>query len=102
MGKASRVKGHSFERKIANRLKELYPEAKRGFQTRGGGKEQADIEGTPFHVECCHGKTVNIRKKYEQAVRDTDGRPIAVITKRDREDVLVTMEFEDWLVLLRT
>lgn len=99
-GAASRTKGHNFERHIAKLFREFYPEARRGYQSRGGGAEQADVEGTPFHVECKVGKQTNIKAAVRQALTDTDGRPIVVVTKDDRSDTLVTMLWDDWKALL--
>lgn len=99
-GSTSRTKGHNFERATANALKDIFPDARRGFQTRGGGGEQADVEGTPYHIECKVGKRTNIKAAVKQALTDTDGRPIVVVTKDDRQHVLVTMLWDDWKALV--
>ena len=104
-GKSSRTKGHNFEREVARRMREYYPEAKRGFQTRGGTQEECDVEGTPFAIECKVGKRPNIRGAYnqakcaqyevtEQGTTRKDHRPIVVVTKKDREDTLVTIQWD--------
>lgn len=69
-----RAKGHAFERKVANDLKAIFPGAKRGLQTRGGGKEQCDVEGTPYHIECKHGAKVDVRAALLQATSDAVAR----------------------------
>lgn len=92
-----RAKGHAFERQIAAEMRRIWPNAKRGFQARGGGQEQADVEGTPFHLECKHGKKVNVRAAMAQAIADTNGRTPVVVFKDDRKEPLVVMLFEDWL-----
>ena len=97
MGKSQRTKGHSFERKIARILRSIWPDAKRGFQTRGGTAEAPDIEGTPFWIECKKGKRTNIKAAMRQA-EGQDLPPVA-ITQDDRQDVLVTMKLEDWMGL---
>ena len=99
MGKAERRKGHDFERKIARRFRELFPESKRGFQTRGGTAEEPDVIAGPFAIECKHGKRPNIRAAYEQARSAPGVWPIA-ITRKDRDVVLVTMGFDDFFDLI--
>jgi len=94
MGKSQRTKGHAFERQIAKKLRQFFPDAKRGFQTRGGGKEAADIINTPFHVECKVGKSHSIEAAITQAEDDTDGKPPLAITKRDFKPVRVTMNWD--------
>lgn len=105
-GLRSRRKGASFERKIANTLKALWGNARRlGHAQSGNGRVEEgcpDVEGTPFFVECKHGKKPNIPGAYKQAVEATDGRPPLVITRRDGEDILVTMKLEDWLEWIKT
>lgn len=100
MGRSQRVKGHSFERKIAQLMRRWFPDAKRGYQTRGGGKEQADVINTPYHIECKVGKKPNIKAAYLQAREDTQGEPPIAITKWDREEPLVTMSLTDWFSML--
>lgn len=97
MGKMSRRKGASFERLVANRLKQIWGPAKRGIgQARSAG-EVADVEGTPYWLELKHRKLVNIRAAMRQAVEQTDGRAPVVVSRSNGEDVLVTMRLDDWL-----
>lgn len=81
---------------FAKLLRPIWPEARRGQQTRNGS-DAPDIEGTEYWVECKVGKAPNIRKAVEQAQEATDGRPVLVLTKKDYCDSLVTMVFGDWL-----
>jgi len=108
-GKASRTKGHSYERYIAQRMREVMPSAaeqiKRGFQTRGGGAEEADVECPFFHVETKKGKKPNPRAALKQATEDAtkSGRgnvPVAIIGD-DRQPAFVVMSLEDWLDLVK-
>lgn len=101
MSKSQRTKGHSWERKVASELRDLFPDARRGYQTRGGTSEAPDVDGTPWFIECKVGKRPNIRAAMEQATTNTDGRPCLVVTKRDREEPLATMKWSDFLYLLR-
>ena len=95
-GKSSRTKGHSFERAVARVLRVNFPDARRGKQSTGG--READVEGTPFRIECKRQKTVtmgDVRRALQQAQGDAynweDDRPIIAITKGDRQEPLVTM-----------
>lgn len=87
---------------MANTLKSIWPAAKRGFQCRGGGKEASDVEGTPYHIECKHKKRVNVLDAYKQALSDTDGRPVIIVSQENRSPTLVTMEISEWLKLVGT
>lgn len=108
-GSSSRNKGHNFERKIARSLRELFPDTKRGFQTRGGTGEEPDVDGTPFFIECKKHKRCNIQKAYAQALggaseeaardRSRPRAPVA-ITQDDRGHILVTMNMADWKFLV--
>lgn len=100
MGRSQRRKGHNFEREVARIMRRWFPEAKRGYQTRGGGKEQADVINTPYHIECKVGKKPNIKAAYQQACEDTQGEPPVAITKWDREEPLVTMSLGLFLNML--
>ncbi len=93
-----RNKGHNFERWVANQLKPIYPDARRGFQTRGGGAEECDVEGTPFHIECKHMAKVDVKEAFCQAFNDalaqkTWRRPI-VVWKQNRGQVQVTTRLD--------
>jgi len=102
MGARSRRKGASFERLIAKRLKEVFPDARRGFQFRTG-RETSDITNPVFHIECKHQKRCNIKAALEQAARDSKGTgkiPVA-ITRDDRKPILVTMLLDDWLEMVK-
>lgn len=56
MGKASRDKGASFERRVANDLKALGVDARRGLgQSRAGG-EVPDVDVAGWWIECKHHK----------------------------------------------
>lgn len=100
MGKLSRTKGAVFERFVANSLLGIYPLAKRGCaQLRNNSDKEdhkADIEGTPFWIECCHSKTANIWNKLEQAQESGDGRIPIVVARRDRTADIVAMDIRDF------
>jgi hypothetical protein len=97
-GKASRVKGHSFERLIARLWRGAFPgsEAARGLQYRD--PSFADVEGTPFRIECKRQEKVSyndivkaLEKAEDSAKKYNDDRPVVVVTKEDRGDILSHM-----------
>lgn len=101
MGKSQKEKGKRGEREAADLLRASFPRhadrIRRGAQSRFGGKDEPDIVGLPFHVEVSAGKAPSPHGKMMQAIADTEGRdtPIVVLTKRDREEWLVTMRYTD-------
>ena len=98
-GRRSRDKGAVFERRLATTFRAIWPDARRGIgQTRFAG-EVPDVEGTPYWVEAKRQKRPNINAAVAQARKATDGRPILVVTKRDREPTLVTMDLCTFLRL---
>ena len=99
-GRASRAKGASFERKVAEIFREIYPEARRGYQRRSGSDEP-DVAGTPWWVECKVGKgTPQVYRAWWQAMEATDGRACMVVSKQDRTEILVTLQLADLMALL--
>jgi hypothetical protein len=112
-----RIKGATFERKITNILKTIWPEARRGIQYRDGGKEASDVVGTPYHIECSKGGE-SIWAKWKQANQDAkhnllqyvgvrthdifqEFKEPVVIKQRDREAPVVMLSLSEWLKLIR-
>lgn len=99
-GRASRNKGATFERRVAEIFREIYPEARRGYQRRSGSDEP-DVAGTPWWIECKVGKaTPQVYRAWWQAMEATDGRACMVVSKQDRTEILVTLQLADLLALL--
>ena len=98
-GKASRTKGHDFERFCARLVRSSFPDARRGKQFTGG--READVEGTPFRIECKRLKDVklgDVKRALQQAEGDAyeweDDRPCVAIHRADREVGYVTIKLE--------
>ena len=101
-GRGARTKGANFERELAKIFNARFEnlDAKRGLgQTRGGGEEIADVEMDLIHIEAKRHKRCNIKAAMRQAIEDcqTKEKLPVVITKDDRQPILVTMHLEDWL-----
>lgn len=98
-GRKARAKGQRGEREFATRLRDLYPDAHRGAQSRSG-RDGSDVEGTPWWVECKTLARISAFRHLDQAERDTDGRPVLVRLREDgdtrgavllREDVFLDL-----------
>lgn len=104
MGRPQKEKGKRGERQAAEILREMFPgladRIRRGWQSRFGGKDEADIIGLPFHVEVAVGANPPIYRKLQQALRDAKAQacepPVMVLTKRDRDQWVVTMPLKDF------
>lgn len=101
MGRMQRNKGATYEREIAKTLQQVYPEARRGIGQARSASEVADVEGTPFWVECKRGRMPNVRGAIRQACAATDGRPYLVVVRDDGDSSFVTMSLETFLSLAK-
>jgi hypothetical protein len=97
MSKMQRNKGANFERLVSKMFAGLgYASARRGIGQARSAKEVSDVEGTPWWVECKCGQHPDILAAWRQACEATDGRPVLVVSHRDREGTLVTMSWEQF------
>lgn len=100
-GRWSRTKGASYEREVAKEMQVKWPRATRGDQRKRAPHKDADIENTPYHVECKKGKKPNWRAAWKQALQDKeenmDERPAIVITRDDRGVSFVHLPLSLWL-----
>ena len=102
-GKASRTKGHGFEREVAVWLRERVGiDAKRGLsQPRGGTAEEPDVltpGGWPLWLELKRGKKTDSRAALRQArsaiaSSGSDCWPVA-ICRDDQEEATAMMPLE--------
>lgn len=99
MSAMQRNKGKRWEQEVARDMRELFPDVKRGWQARFG-HDEADVTGSPFWIECKHHALVNIHAAIRQAMSDTDGKPVLVVSKSDRCEPLATMRWQDFRELL--
>jgi len=105
MGKMQRRKGRRWEQDVAAVFRALFgQQVKRGWQTREG-HDAPDVDGTPFHIEAKHHRTVNIAAAIKQALADRkangDTRWVLAVTKSDRQVPLATMPFDEFMQLVR-
>lgn len=101
MGKSQRRKGQRGERETAALWRVVYPDARRGSQSRSG-RDSADVEGTPLWVECKTLARIAALRHLEQAEADTDGRPCVVRLREDGDKrAAVLLREELFLELLQ-
>ena len=107
------AKGHTFERDIAKKFKDLYAlffgskipfDFKRGIQSVDG-TDAPDVETPHFYIECkFHSQEPNIRKALEQAYKarkKTDKRYVIAITKTNYQKPIVGMYLEDFFNFIK-
>jgi Holliday junction resolvase len=95
-------KGKDGERELANILKELGYDTRRGRQYNG--LEGKDIVGLPgIHPEVKRVEHLNVSEAMKQATQDAESTEMPIVFHRkNREDWLVTMRLKDWLELYET
>jgi hypothetical protein len=106
VGALSRAKGQRGEREVAAFLRARGIAAQRGFQSRGGGAEEADVvcELPRHHLEVKRSERLNIWAAFQQADDDchpSDDHTVpAVVFRRNRSPWMVCLRFSDYLDLL--
>jgi Holliday junction resolvase len=102
-GKASRTKGHSFERKIARKMQEVgFENARRHLEYHMDDAKGVDIDNTdPFKIQCkALKKTPNIPKVFDE-IKDVDEDGIPVVAfKVDRKGEYICLKLQDFLNLV--
>ena len=96
----SKSKGARFERELAGRLRVYGYNCRRGQQYCGANGD-ADVIGLPgIHIEAKRQEKMQLYDWVEQAERDAkpDELP-AVFHKKNNHEILVTMTFDDWMIL---
>lgn len=99
-GKMSRTKGHGYERAIANKLKPIYPEAKRHLESQAQEALGYDLDNTgPFLIQCKRYKQYAPINKIEE-IKPSKGIH-ALITKADRKPDIICLYLDDFLEILK-
>ena len=102
----SKQKGARFERLLASRFRDYGYEARRTAQYCGNTGDASDVVGLPFlHIEAKHQETMRLYDWIDQAKRDAtaggqNALP-AVFHKKNHANILVTMEFDDFMTIFR-
>ena len=93
-GAGRRLKGHRFERYIANLVgTALGREIKRSIRQSRDGGDEPDVIAPHIHIEAKHHKHVPLRASYAQALRDSaaNGRGNPVLVWRDDNQPIYTL-----------
>lgn len=100
-GLKSRNKGHSFERKIAHMFREFFPKASRKLEYQASEVDGTDIAYTGnLRLQLkCYKQYAPISKIKE--VQPKEGSIPALITKGDREPIVICLELDDFFKILR-
>ena len=102
-GRASRRKGHDFERAVASRLACVFgaDKVRRGLQYRDGA-ECPDVVCPGFWIECKRGRLTNPRAALRQALADSEekGAWAVAVCKDDGDPPHVTLTLDDFVDLL--
>ncbi len=106
MAKKSVEKGKRFERLLASKFREYGYDARRTAQYCGNTGDAADVIGLPFiHCEAKHVERLNIYDAMNQAKRDAEasgkGALPVVFHKKNNQNILCTMELEDFMQIYR-
>lgn len=100
----SKEKGKRFERDLAKRFREYGYDARRTAQYCGNTGEAADVVGLPhIHIEAKHVEKLNLYEAMKQAKNDAKGKDVipAVFHKKNNHNILVTVEFDDFMRIYR-
>lgn len=102
-GRASRTKGHSFEREIAARMREVYPNARRQLEYHTDDAKGRDIQCTGrLAIQCKRFKTyAPITAIFEVQIEPMLGDVPMLVTAGDRQPAMAVLPFEDFLRLLK-
>lgn len=97
----SKQKGKRGELEFSHLLKDNGYFARRSQQYMGT-ENTADITSDlPFHFEVKRVERLNLSKAMQQAVDDSNDNLPVVAHRKNREDWLITMQFKDWIELVK-
>lgn len=102
----SKQKGARFERALASRFRDYGYDARRTAQYCGNTGDASDVVGLPgLHIEAKHAEAMRLYEWMAQARRDAEaggrGDLPAVFHKKNNADILVTMTFDDFMLIYR-
>lgn len=103
----SKAKGARFERLLASKIRGYgYSDARRTAQFCGNTGDAPDVVGLPgLHIEAKHQERMQLYDWMAQAKRDALASKKnvlpAVFHKKNNSEILVTMEFDDFMEIYR-
>lgn len=98
----SKQKGARFERHLASKFREYGYDCRRGQQYCGVNGD-ADVVGLPgVHIEAKHQEKMSLYNWIAQAKADArEGEMPVVFHKKNNADILVTLSFDDFMMIYR-
>ena len=100
-GKLSRTKGLSFEREVANDLKEIFPDAKRQLEYQIDECRGVDLANTgSLKIQCKNKKKYVSVNTIEEVDHGPHEIPI-LVTKALRKPVMAVLPWKDLITLLK-
>lgn len=101
-GRAARVKGLSFEREVANRLKHIFPHARRHLEFQDAEANGTDLVNTGrYKIQCKKYKQyVNINKIEEVMIEDALGEIPVVVSAADGKKPMVVLPLDEFIRLV--
>lgn len=102
-GLRSRRKGHSFERWVANKLKKIYPEARRHLEYQASEALGVDVANCgEYRIQCKRGKRyASLTAIEEIQICPIEGGVPVLVTKGDNKEPLACMPFEHFIKLVK-
>jgi len=101
MGKGQRVKGHGFERWVANQLKQVFPDAKRHLEFQGTEARGFDLDNTgQYHIQCKAYRGYAPISKIQE-VHPEDGFTPVLVTKGDYLEPMAVLPLSAFIELLK-
>lgn len=99
----SRLKGKSFELKIANFLKPIYPNCRRLLENHADDAQGVDLLHTgPYRIQCkSYRQYAPLTKIEEVQCDEMMGEVPLLVTKGNNKRILVAMPIEEFLRLLK-
>jgi len=97
----SKNKGASFEREVAQILREAGFDARRGCQFSGGAESPDVVSNFPFHIEAKRVEKLNLDKALEQSKKDAGKNKFCVIHRKSRQVPMITCPLEFILPYLK-
>jgi hypothetical protein len=98
VGANPRTKGHGYEREICDKLRSVFPKAKRHLEFQVEEAEGYDLDNTgPYRIQCKRHKNYVPVNTIEEV--KAKGIPV-LITKADRKKDVVCMYLNDWINIL--
>lgn len=101
-GKWSRTKGHSFERRIAALLRQVFPNAKRHLEYQDGEAFGVDIANTGhYRIQCKKHRCYVSINTIDEVEHDALFEVPVLVTAADGKPAMAVLPFDELLRLLK-